>query len=51
MKAFISAACVTVVLAFAAYFVLDGQFQSDSTTAFTTEGARLTPVDAGSVEN
>jgi hypothetical protein len=43
MKSFLFA-CITVLgLAFVASYVLNGTFQQDSTKAFTTEGARLTP--------
>jgi|AntRauMFilla1563_2_1112583.scaffolds.fasta_scaffold31134_2 EamA domain-containing membrane protein RarD len=41
MKAFLFAICAAVALSFGAYFVLNSQFQADSTAAFTTEGARL----------
>lgn len=43
MKSFLLACVVVVATAFIADFVLNDNFQSDSTTAFTTEGARLTP--------
>jgi hypothetical protein len=41
MKAFIGSVAICVVIAIGAAFVLDGTFQSDAHTAFTTEGARV----------
>ena len=41
MKAFLAAVVVAVVMAFAASFVLDGQFQQASQDAFATPGVRL----------
>jgi len=48
MKVFLFAAIAVVAIAFGADTVLDQQFQVDSETAFTTEGARPTPVDTES---
>lgn len=41
MKAFVTSLAVCVVVAIGAAFILNGNFQSDSHTAFTTEGARV----------
>lgn len=41
MKAFIAAVAVAIVMAVAASFVLDGQFQQASQDAFATDGVRL----------
>jgi hypothetical protein len=41
MKSFLLAAIATVAVSFGAYFILNGQFQSNSMSAFTTEGVRL----------
>ena len=42
MKAFLLSVIVAVGLAVGAAMVLDRNFQVDSPTAFTTEGARIT---------
>ena len=41
MKAFLTSVAVAVVIAVAAAYLLDGQFQTNSYAAFTTEGARI----------
>lgn len=41
MKAFLLSVVVALVVAFGAAFLLDGQFQTNSYAAFTTEGARI----------
>lgn len=41
MKAFVISLAICVVIAIGAAFVLNGTFQSDAHTAFTTEGARV----------
>ncbi|MFD0858717.1 hypothetical protein [Roseovarius aquimarinus] len=41
MKAFLTASVVAIVIAIGASFLLNDQFQTDSQTAFTTEGVRL----------
>jgi hypothetical protein len=41
MKAFLAAVVVAVLMAFAASFVLDDQFQQAAQDAFATEGVRL----------
>ncbi len=51
MKTFLLSSIVGIAIAFAAYSVLMNSFQVDSKTAFTTEGARLTTVEAGSMTN
>lgn len=51
MKAFLTAAVCIIAISFGANAVLNGQFQSDSTVAFTTEGARLTPSEAEPATN
>jgi hypothetical protein len=45
MKVFLISAIVLVAISFGASFVLNDQFQMDSKSAFTTEGAR--PSDSG----
>jgi len=51
MKAFLISSIVGVAIAFAAYSVLTTNFQVDSMTAFTTEGARLTSGEAEAMTN
>jgi hypothetical protein len=51
MKAFLLALCAVVVLSFAARFVLNEQFQTESTAAFTTEGVRLSTGEAEPATN
>lgn len=41
MKAFLTSVIVALVIAVAAAYLLDGQFQTNSYAAFTTEGARI----------
>lgn len=41
MKAFIAALVIGVAIAAVTSFVLNGNFQTESHTAFTTEGARV----------
>ncbi|WJY20364.1 MULTISPECIES: hypothetical protein [Rhodobacterales] len=41
MKAFIASLVIGVFIAGGASFVLNGNFQVDAHTAFTTEGARV----------
>lgn len=41
MKAFLAAVVVSIIVATGAAYVLDNQFQTTSTTAFTTSGARV----------
>lgn len=43
MKSFLLACVVLIGIAFVAASVLNSTFQTDSTVAFTTEGARLSP--------
>lgn len=43
MKSFLLACIVAIGTAFGASFVLNSNFQVDSTAAFTTEGARVSP--------
>lgn len=43
MKSFLLACTVAIVLSVIAANVLNGSFQTDSTSAFTTEGARVSP--------
>ncbi|MBO6605152.1 MULTISPECIES: hypothetical protein [Paracoccaceae] len=46
MKAFLASVVVGIVIAVAASFVLNDNFQTDSHSAFATEGARVgTPGD------
>ena len=42
MKAFLFSVIVGIGIAIGAAFVLNENFQTDSPTAFTTEGARIT---------
>lgn len=42
MKAFLAAVVVAIAVAVAANYVLEGNFQTTSPAAFTTEGARIT---------
>lgn len=51
MKAFLTAAACILVISFGANEVLNGQFQADSTAAFTTEGARLSSSEAEPATN
>lgn len=51
MKAFLTAAVVILAISIGASVVLDGQFQTDSTAAFTTEGARLSTGEAEPATN
>lgn len=51
MKAFLTAAICILVIAYGASVVLEGQFQSDSTAAFTTEGVRLSTGEAEPATN
>jgi hypothetical protein len=41
MKSILTGLVAAVVIAIGAYAVLDGTFQKDASTAFTTEGVRL----------
>lgn len=41
MKAFLAALAVGVVVAVTTAFVLNGSFQTEAHSAFTTEGARV----------
>ncbi|MEO1199561.1 MAG: hypothetical protein AAFX39_10070 [Pseudomonadota bacterium] len=41
MKAFLASVVVALVIAVGAAYLLDGEFQQNSYTAFTTEGARI----------
>ncbi|MCE8008457.1 hypothetical protein [Aestuariivita sp.] len=41
MKAFVASLAIGIVIAIGAGFVLNGNFQTDAHTAFTTEGARV----------
>lgn len=43
MKSFLLACVVAIGIAFVAANVLNGSFQTESTVAFTTEGARVSP--------
>lgn len=43
MKSFLLACGVVIGIAVIAANVLNGMYQTDSTAAFTTEGARLSP--------
>lgn len=51
MKAFFLACGVAVVVSVIAANVLNGTFQTDSTAAFTTEGARLSPGEQNLITN
>ena len=51
MKAFLTAAVCILAIAFGASTILNNQFQTDSTAAFTTEGARLSTAEADSATN
>jgi hypothetical protein len=51
MKSFLLAAIGVIAIAIASAFVLNDRFQMDSATAFTTEGARITPADQISETN
>ena len=46
MKVFLISAVVLVAISIGASFVLNEQFQMDSKTAFTTEGAQPSTIDA-----
>ncbi len=41
MKAFVASLAVCLVVAIGASFVLNGNFQADAHSVFTTEGARV----------
>lgn len=51
MKSFLIACVVAVGIAVVAANVLNGNFQTDSATAFSTEGVRLSPGDANLISN
>lgn len=51
MKSFLLACCVVIVTAVVAANVLNGMYQTDSTTAFTTEGARVSPGEQNLIAN
>ncbi|MDD9717455.1 MULTISPECIES: hypothetical protein [Dinoroseobacter] len=51
MKAFLLACGVVLGIAFIAANVLNGTFQTDSTSAFTTEGARVSPGEQNLISN
>ena len=48
MKVFLMSAVAIVAISLGAANVLNGQFQTDSKTAYTTEGLRLSTGDAAS---
>lgn len=51
MKIFLLSCGVAVVIAVVAANVLNGTFQTDSTAAFTTEGARVSPGEQNLITN
>ena len=51
MKAFAAAVIFAVILAFGAWTVLNGSFQTPSHTAFSTEGARVDKPGSNLISN
>ncbi|MDG1129240.1 hypothetical protein ABWH93_05660 [Seohaeicola saemankumensis] len=51
MKSFLIACVAIVCIAIGAASVLNGTFQVDSTSAFTTEGARVSPGEQNLISN
>lgn len=51
MKSFLLACCVVIVTSVVAANVLNGSFQTDSTSAFTTEGARVSSGEQNLITN
>lgn len=51
MKSFLLACIAVLVIAVSAGFVLNGTFQTNSTNAFTTEGARITIGEQNLISN
>ncbi len=51
MKSFLLACVAVIAIAVGAGAVLNGTFQTNSTTAFTTEGARITVGDQNLISN
>lgn len=51
MKSFLLACVVIIGVAFVAGTVLNSTYQTDSTAAFTTEGARLSPGEQNLITN
>lgn len=51
MKTFLFACAAVVAIALIASTVLTGVFQQDSATAYTTEGARVSPGEQNLISN